>query len=511
MHTTTRSAVAAIALVTLLASAAAAPVAGAQGAGEAVAPITLSGTVTDPSGAPVAGAEVQIGVVVGEEEPYWYGIERVDAVLTAADGSWAGAVIEGDGGWSGDPRAVTVVVLPPTDSGLARTFWGDCVASWRFGDDWPSDGFTWPLFLPFMGWECGPVPLLASGDDAVRDIQLRPGASVDVVVRGSGGAPLQGAEVTLGSSHVPDGELVAGPPSTRSTDASGTARFAGWGIGDAPVWTGAIGYRGEHLEHIPFSTWGPRYADWPGIHLEDGSHHQRVIWLDPMCATDDPRPFPDVDPRASYGWDPTIYGDDGQVVCGEVRWLRDVGLGTGYADGSFRPTAPVSRAAVVTWLWRRAGSPTPTPGAPTFTDVPPTSPFHDAIAWATTSGITSGYADGSFRPTTAATTQAVVVMAWRAAGEPGWPHPVPALWLFEGDVGGPAWDLPVGHPFRSALRWALSEGLVDPGVAGSPGTFAYPEYPETLSGGAVPGEPLPRGLAAGIVHDLHARLGAVAP
>jgi hypothetical protein len=69
----------------------------------------------------------------------------------------------------------------------------------------------------------------------------------------------------------------------------------------------------------------------------------------------------------------------------------------------------VARQGVAAWLWRYAGEPAPA-GAPPFSDVPPSSPFADAIAWAAESGVTEGYADGTFRPTQPISRQGVA--AW---------------------------------------------------------------------------------------------------
>ena len=89
-----------------------------------------------------------------------------------------------------------------------------------------------------------------------------------------------------------------------------------------------------------------------------------------------------------------------------VRWLAGEGITTGYPDGGFHPTAPVSRQAAAAFLWRMAGEPAPPPGAPTFPDVTG-STFEDAIRWMAAEGITTGYPDGTFRRTTPVSRQAM--------------------------------------------------------------------------------------------------------
>ncbi len=100
-----------------------------------------------------------------------------------------------------------------------------------------------------------------------------------------------------------------------------------------------------------------------------------------------------------------------------IASMADRGVVGGYRDGTFRPTAPVTRQAAVAYLYRIAGSPA-VAGTSPFRDVGPSHPFADAIAWAATSGITDGYGDATFRPATPVTRQAWLAMAWRLAGRP---------------------------------------------------------------------------------------------
>ncbi len=92
-----------------------------------------------------------------------------------------------------------------------------------------------------------------------------------------------------------------------------------------------------------------------------------------------------------------------------IDWARWAELTAGYSDGGFHPTATVTRQSLVTMLWRLAGEPTGAPD-PAYSDVPVGHPFRDAIGWATDVGITTGYADGTFRPAGTVTRQAAA--AW---------------------------------------------------------------------------------------------------
>lgn len=101
----------------------------------------------------------------------------------------------------------------------------------------------------------------------------------------------------------------------------------------------------------------------------------------------------------------------------EIEWLARTGATTGYDDGTYRPGNAVTRQAFAAWLWRLAGEPIPA-GPPPFSDVPPDHPFADAIAWAAEEDLTFGFPDGTFRPTNVITRQANMAFLWRLAGSP---------------------------------------------------------------------------------------------
>lgn len=75
----------------------------------------------------------------------------------------------------------------------------------------------------------------------------------------------------------------------------------------------------------------------------------------------------------------------------DILWLAANAITTGYADGTFRPTAPVNRDAMAAFLYRQAGSPPFTPpSTPTFADVPAGYPFFAAIEWLAAERISTG-------------------------------------------------------------------------------------------------------------------------
>ena len=147
------------------------------------------------------------------------------------------------------------------------------------------------------------------------------------------------------------------------------------------------------------------------------------------------------DPCGSF-WDVS----EGSAFCGSILWAADRGITTGYRDGSFRPTSALSRQAMAAFLWRFQGE--PAGPQPAFTDVGPGHPFADAIGWLASTGLSTGYEDGSFRPEAPLSRQAMAAFLWRLAGSPTSGVP-PASFT---DVG-------AGHPFELAIAWLAATGI----------------------------------------------------
>lgn len=83
----------------------------------------------------------------------------------------------------------------------------------------------------------------------------------------------------------------------------------------------------------------------------------------------------------------------------EILWLATQGISTGWPDGTFRPVQPVNRDAIAAFLYRLAGSPDFTPPATSpFRDVEPTDQFYTEICWLASTGVSTGWPDGTFRP-----------------------------------------------------------------------------------------------------------------
>jgi len=94
--------------------------------------------------------------------------------------------------------------------------------------------------------------------------------------------------------------------------------------------------------------------------------------------------------------------------------MADAGISTGWSDGTFRPGEPVSRIAMAAFMYRFAGSPVFTPPAVSpFTDVPTGMTFYKEISWMADAGISTGWSDGSFRPGTEVSRQAMAAFMFR--------------------------------------------------------------------------------------------------
>ena len=99
-----------------------------------------------------------------------------------------------------------------------------------------------------------------------------------------------------------------------------------------------------------------------------------------------------------------------------IRWAWENGYMTGVSDTQFAPERPLSRAMLVTLLWRMADSPAASNDS--FGDVVPGSWYAQAVAWAAQNGIATGTAAGVFAPNVSISREQLVTILWRCAGSP---------------------------------------------------------------------------------------------
>lgn len=135
-----------------------------------------------------------------------------------------------------------------------------------------------------------------------------------------------------------------------------------------------------------------------------------------------------------------------------VNWAVAKKITGGVGNDLFAPNAPCTRAQIVTFLWRAAGSPGPKTMSG-FSDVPADSYYAKAVAWAVENGITGGTGDGKFSPDATCTRAQAVTFLYRASGAPA--------------VSGNAafTDVPDTAYYAAAVKWAEKNGITG-GIGG---------------------------------------------
>ena len=134
-----------------------------------------------------------------------------------------------------------------------------------------------------------------------------------------------------------------------------------------------------------------------------------------------------------------------------VKWAQKKGITGGIGNGLFGPNRPCTRAQIVTFLWRAAGSPVVN-YAMNMSDVPEGSYYAEAVRWALSEGIATGTTENTFSPDSECTrAQAVAFLFRYAASE--------AVTLQELVSGFSDADSVPGYAL-SAMNWALAEGIV---------------------------------------------------
>ena len=131
-----------------------------------------------------------------------------------------------------------------------------------------------------------------------------------------------------------------------------------------------------------------------------------------------------------------------------VKWAQKKGITGGIGDGLFGPNQPCTRAQIVTFLWRAAGSPEPEGTAAGMTDVAAGSYYEKAVAWAIENGITTGTADGLFAPDATCTRAQGMTFLFRASKASA--DGAPAF----GDVAADAY-------YAEAVKWATDNGITN--------------------------------------------------
>jgi len=185
--------------------------------------------------------------------------------------------------------------------------------------------------------------------------------------------------------------------------------------------------------------------------LTEGDHQVCLRALDDnglgssnaACRTVDVPPAGGPDPTFSdVSWRHPFFAD--------VEWMVTNAISTGFSDLTYRPAGSVTRQAMSAFMFRLAGSPSFTPPvAPSFPDVPTAHPFFAEIEWLASEGVTTGFANGTFRPVEAVTRQSMSAFMFRLAGAPAFVVPGSGSFL----------DVPPTHPFFAEVEWMAAASI----------------------------------------------------
>ncbi len=130
-----------------------------------------------------------------------------------------------------------------------------------------------------------------------------------------------------------------------------------------------------------------------------------------------------------------------------VKWAVENGITQGTDATHFSPEDICTRAEVVTFLWRAAGSPKPKTDAMPFTDIPADSYYYNAVLWAVENGITSGTSDTTFSPDAVCTRAQIVTFLWKSESAPA------------AGSRNPFTDVAADTYYTDAVLWAAKEDI----------------------------------------------------
>ena len=136
-----------------------------------------------------------------------------------------------------------------------------------------------------------------------------------------------------------------------------------------------------------------------------------------------------------------------------VDWAVENGITNGVSSDRFDPDGLCTRAQIVTFLWRAAGSPAPKSTGHNFTDVKTGSYYEQAVLWAVENGITVGTSSTTFSPDATCTRAQAVTFLYRASGSPA----VSGSAAFS--------DVATDAYYADAVAWAEKKGITT-GIGG---------------------------------------------
>ena len=144
---------------------------------------------------------------------------------------------------------------------------------------------------------------------------------------------------------------------------------------------------------------------------------------------------------------PFVDVKEGAYYYDAVLWAVEQKITSGTSATTFSPDASCTRAQMVTFLWRAAGSPKVENGKNPFTDVQADAYYYDAVLWAVEKGVTSGTSATTFSPDATVTRGQTVTFLYRNAGSP--------------EVSGtmPFTDVEADAYYAKAVQWAVQQKI----------------------------------------------------
>lgn len=129
-----------------------------------------------------------------------------------------------------------------------------------------------------------------------------------------------------------------------------------------------------------------------------------------------------------------------------VQWAVEKGITEGTSATTFSPDASCTRAQMVTFLWRAAGSPAPKSTVNPFKDVSSSDYYYNAVLWAIENGITTGVSADRFAPGATVSRAQTVTFLYRANGSPA-------------ANGASFGDVAADEYYANAVAWAVQNGI----------------------------------------------------
>ena len=131
-----------------------------------------------------------------------------------------------------------------------------------------------------------------------------------------------------------------------------------------------------------------------------------------------------------------------------VKWAVEKGITEGTSATTFSPNVSCTRAQMVTFLWRAAGSPAPKSTTNPFKDISSTDYFYNAVLWAIENDITTGTGADTFSPNAKVNRAQTVTFLYRVAGSPA--------------SGSSSFsDVPESAYFAKAVAWADANDITN--------------------------------------------------